>query len=308
MIQQQQSMLLSPYTELYNLIIPKDNMLRQINELIDFSFVYEELKERYCLDNGRNAIDPIRMFKYLLLKAIFEMSDVDIVERSKYDMSFKYFLHMAPEDQVIDPSSLTKFRKLRLQDLNLLDMLINKTVEIAIEKGIVKSKAIIVDATHTKARYNQKSPIEILQDRSRKLRKAIYKVNESLKGKFPTKNTSGVLKEGLAYCQKLMDVIEAEGGVCELPKIKEPLHLLKETVTDDREQLQISEDQDAKVGHKSACMCARLAIWQFGKRGKERKALGETKLIRTISILSFVSDALSKKGATKRKQKVKLTP
>jgi transposase len=182
--------------------------------------VYEELKERYCLDNGRNAIDPIRMFKYLLLKAIFEMSDVDIVERSKYDMSFKYFLHMAPEDQVIDPSSLTKFRKLRLQDLNLLDMLINKTVEIAIEKGIVKSKSIIVDATHTKARYNQKSPIEILQDRSRKLRKAIYKVNESLKEKFPTKNTSDVLKEELAYCQELIDVIEAEGGVCELPKIK----------------------------------------------------------------------------------------
>ena len=47
--------------------------------------------------NGRNAIDPICMFKYLLLKAIFELSDVDIVERSKYDLSFKYFLGMAPE-------------------------------------------------------------------------------------------------------------------------------------------------------------------------------------------------------------------
>lgn len=37
---------------------------------------------------------------------------------------------------MIDPSSLTEFRKLRLKDLNLLDMLVNKTVEIAIEKGI----------------------------------------------------------------------------------------------------------------------------------------------------------------------------
>ncbi|SDO15923.1 Transposase [Paenibacillus sp. yr247] len=247
-LQHQQSMTLSPYIELYNLIIPKDNMLRQINELIDFSFVYEELKERYSLDNGRNAIDPIRMFKYLLLKAIFELSDVDIVERSRYDMSFKYFLGMAPEESVIDSSSLTKFRKLRLKDLNLLDMLINKTVEIAIEKGIIQSKAIIVDATHTKARYNQKSPREILQDRSRKLRKAIYKVDESLKAKFPTKNTSDVLEDEIAYCQKLIDVIEAESGVCALPKIKEPLNLLKETVADDLEQLRISEDQDAMVG------------------------------------------------------------
>ncbi len=118
-------------------------MLRQINELVDFSFVYEELKEHYCLDNGRNAIDPIRMIKYMLLKAIFELSDVDIVERSKYDMSFKYFLHIAPEDPVIEPSSLTKFRKLWLKDTNLLDMLINKTVEIAIQKRIIKSNAII---------------------------------------------------------------------------------------------------------------------------------------------------------------------
>jgi hypothetical protein len=159
---------------------------------------------------------------------------------------------MTPEEPVLDSSSLTKFRKLRLKDLNLLDMLINKTVEIAIEKGIIKSKSIIVDATHTKARYNQKSPREILQDRSLKLRKAVYKANESLKAKFPAKNTSDVLEDEIAYCQKLIDVLEAEGGVCELPKIKEPLNLLKETIEDDLEQLRISGDQDAKVGHKSA--------------------------------------------------------
>ena len=56
---------------------------------------------------------------------------------------------MAPEDEVINPSSLTKFRKLRLKDMNLLDMLIAKTVQLALEKGIIKSKSIIVDATHT---------------------------------------------------------------------------------------------------------------------------------------------------------------
>ena len=40
--------------------------------------------------------------------------------------------------------------------MNLLDMLIAKTVQLALEKGIIKSKSIIVDATHTKSRYNQK--------------------------------------------------------------------------------------------------------------------------------------------------------
>jgi transposase len=255
MIQQQQTLIMSPYMELYNLVVPKDNLLRQIQDLIDFSFVYEELKNHYCLDNGRNAIDPIRMFKYLVLKAIFELSDIDIVERSRYDLSFKYFLQMAPEDPVIDSSSLTKFRKLRLKDMNLLDLLIGKTVEIAIEKGIITSKSIIVDATHTKARYNQMSPREILQDRSRKLRKAVYKVDESLKAVFPAKNTIDTLEDEITYSRSLIAVLEAQGGVCQLPSIQEPLNLLKETVADDLEQLEhlrISEDQDARVGHKSA--------------------------------------------------------
>jgi len=152
MISNQETFNLSPYMAIYDIVVPQDNMLRQFNDLVDFSFVLEELKSKYCHDNGRNAVPPIRMFKYLLLKSIFDLSDVDVVERSKYDMSFKYFLDMAPEALVIDPSSLTKFRKLRLQDMSLLDLLIQKTVEIALEKELIKSKTIIVDATHTKSR------------------------------------------------------------------------------------------------------------------------------------------------------------
>ncbi|WP_010198170.1 transposase, partial [Bacillus sp. m3-13] len=142
MISNQESFNLSPFSAIYDIVVPKNNMLRQINELVDFSFILDELKTKYCLDNGRNAIPPIRMFKYLLLKSIYDLSDVDVVDRSQYDMSFKYFLEMAPEDRVIDSSSLTKFRKLRLKDVGLLDMLIEKTVEIALEKGIIKTNTI----------------------------------------------------------------------------------------------------------------------------------------------------------------------
>jgi hypothetical protein len=251
-IQQQQTLMLSKHMDLYDIVVPQDNMLRRIKDLVDFSFIYEELKNKYCHDNGRNAIDPIRMFKYLFLKTIHDVSDVDIVERSKYDMSFKYFLDMVPEEAVIDSSSLTKFRRLRLKDMNLLDMLVNKTVEIAIEKEIIKSKSIIVDATHTKSRYNQMKPKEILMERSKNLRKSIYKINESMKDKFPSKPTNDVLEDELAYSQKLIKVIEKEETLLEYPKVKELLNLLKETVADDIEQLQSMNDQDAKVGHKTA--------------------------------------------------------
>lgn len=91
MLLQQQKMQLSSYTELYDLVVPKENLLRKINELIDFSFIYEELLNKYCLNNGRNAESPVRMFKYLLLKSIYTVSDVDVVERSRYDCRSNIF-------------------------------------------------------------------------------------------------------------------------------------------------------------------------------------------------------------------------
>ena len=134
MLSLQQKAQFSSFTGLYELVVPKDNLLCRINDLIDFSFIYEALLEKYCLNNGRVAQSPIRLFKYLLLKTSYTLSDVDVVERSPYDMSFKYFLEMCPEEEVINPSSLTKFRKLRLKDTELLKLLINKTVSIALER------------------------------------------------------------------------------------------------------------------------------------------------------------------------------
>lgn len=252
MIEQQQKLILSPYVEIYEVVIPKDNLLRQIKELVEFGFIYDELIDKYCLDNGRNAIPPIRMFKYLLLKSIYDLSDVDVVERSKYDMSFKYFLDMTPEEEVINPSSLTKFRKLRLKDMNLLDMLIAKTVRIALDKGIIKSKSVIVDATHTKSRYNQKTPSQVLQEQSKKLRRSVYEIDETMKEKFPNKNTEDFLEKELEYCEQLISIVKEKDDICSYPKVQEKLNLLEEAVKDDLEHLETSKDDDARTGHKTA--------------------------------------------------------
>ena len=167
------------------------------------------------------AESPVRMFKYLLLKTIYTVSDVDVVERSRYDMSFKYFLDMNPEDGVIDPSSLTKFRKLRLKDTDLLNLLINKTVTIAIEKGIIRSKSIIVDATHTLSRSNPFLAIDVLRERSKFLRKTVYFFDEQFKDRMPEKNTENDLEKELAYCKELEKRIENKPSICSIPGVKE---------------------------------------------------------------------------------------
>ena len=252
MLVQQQTIQFSAHSSLYDLIVPKNNLLRKINDLIDFSFIYDELLNKYCTNNGRMAENPVRMFKYLLLKTIYTISDVDVVERSQYDMSFKYFLDMNPEDDVINPSSLTKFRKLRLKDTDLLNLLINKTVTIAIEKGIIRSKSIIVDATHTLSRSNPFLALEVLRERSKLLRKTVYTFDDQFKERMPQKNTDNDLEKELAYCKELETRIENEPSISSIPAVKEKLNLLKETVEDTQENLTLSKDTDAKIGHKSA--------------------------------------------------------
>ena len=242
----------SEYGSLYDLIIPKENLLRKINDLIDFSFVYDELVNKYCHNNGRTAESPIRMFKYLLLKTIYDISDVDVVERSRFDMSFKYFLDMLPEDDVINSSSLTKFRKLRLKDTDLLNLLISKTVSIAIEKGVIRSKSIIVDATHTLSRSNPFSTIEVLRERTKQLRKTVYKYDENWKERMPKKNIDNDLEKELAYCKELERIIEKEQSISSIPAVQEKLNVLKETIEDTQENITLLKDQDAKIGHKSA--------------------------------------------------------
>ena len=247
----------SKYSELYNIVIKPDNFWKQLNDMVDFSFVYEELKNKYSSTMGRTCEDVIRMFKYLLLKCYFKLSDRGLVERTETDLLFKYFLGYEPEEtKLISPSLLTVFRRERLKDEegNLMDKLINKTVEIAIEKGLVEVKnKIIVDSTHTNAMFHHISPREELIRQAKELRKSIYKIDEAMHDKMPKKKeASGLLEDQIEYTKELLKIVKDDGRFTTLPGIKEQIDYLEETMNDTEIEIEYSKDQDAKVGHKTA--------------------------------------------------------
>ena len=262
---------LSIHHELYNILITSDNLWRKINELVDFHFVNELLQDSYSSSMGRTAESPIRLFKFLLLKNYYKLSDIDVVKRARTDLEFKYFLDYAPEDtQLIDPSLLTVFRRQRLTQYtinedgikekvkdstsNLLDSLISKTVEIAIEAGIIEVKnKIIVDSTHTNSIYSHVSPIEQLKKEAKELRKSIYKVDKSMKDKFPKKvDDSNDLDKQVEYTKKLLEIIHEEKTYDQLPGISEQINKLEETTEDTIIEMEYSKDEEARIGHKSA--------------------------------------------------------
>ena len=65
MIEQQQKLVLSPYMEIYELVVPKDNLLRQIKELVDFEFMMN------CLINIVLIMDVMQFRLFECLSTCF---------------------------------------------------------------------------------------------------------------------------------------------------------------------------------------------------------------------------------------------
>ena len=251
MLPTQGSIQFSRYTDLYDIVVPQDHELRKLNALCEnFDFIYEELKDKYCLDNDRMAEDPRMLFKYLLLKVIDNLSDVDVVAHSRYDMSYKWFLGLAPESDVIDPSTLCKFHKQRLSDGGLLDKLIGKSVKIAVDNGLIKSKEIIMDSTHTCSRANAQIPVNVLQQISKQLRKAVYGLDAKAKDGMPEKYEGKDLEKEVAYIETLVEHV-SKLPVAMFAAVSEKLNLLKEKLEDVKDHYDVSKDGDARRGHKT---------------------------------------------------------
>ena len=52
-------------------LMPKDHVLRKIDSAIDFTRIYDFVEELYCADNGRPSIDPVVLFKMVLIQHLF---------------------------------------------------------------------------------------------------------------------------------------------------------------------------------------------------------------------------------------------
>ena len=48
-------------------LVPKNHLLRKIEKAIDWSFIYDLVEDKYCLDNGRPSIDPVTLIKIPIL-------------------------------------------------------------------------------------------------------------------------------------------------------------------------------------------------------------------------------------------------
>ncbi|WP_251035563.1 IS1182 family transposase [Paenibacillus sp. ISL-20] len=249
---------LSFHSELYKLI-PQDHLLIHIHQLIDFSFILEFVQEHYNLFYGRRAKDPEMLFRLIFIQKLYNLSDERVIEETKVNLAYKWFIGLNPEDPLPDPSLLSLFRVHKI-GAGEVENLLTEVVKQCVSKGLIKSSAVLVDATHTHSKYEASKPLQVLKQAANRLQRAVKKHNNKLLKQLPKMpefegETREQEKQALAYLANLGETVEqllpdAEGS------LKSRLEETKKIVSDERllawKGVQSAIDPDARFGWKSA--------------------------------------------------------
>ena len=75
-------------------LVPQEHFVRKVDELIDFSFIYDEVRDLYSL-YGRPSIDPVVLIKSLLLGYRYGIdSERDLELEIQVNNAFRWFLRI----------------------------------------------------------------------------------------------------------------------------------------------------------------------------------------------------------------------
>jgi len=95
----------------YEKLLPKEHILLDIREKIDFRFIEEETKELYDERLGRRSYPPEVLFKMLFLEYYYNLSDVEIAWQCGYNILYRYFICLPIDEDTPADTSLVVFRE-----------------------------------------------------------------------------------------------------------------------------------------------------------------------------------------------------
>ena len=74
-------------------LVPKDHLLRKIEQVMDYEWLYERLEPYYCHDNGRPGTDPVVLIKMVLIQHLFGIPSLrQTYQRIQDTLSYRWFL------------------------------------------------------------------------------------------------------------------------------------------------------------------------------------------------------------------------
>ena len=137
-------------------LVPADHLLRLIDRHIPFDFIRDATAHLYSADNGRPAVDPVRLFKMLFIGYLFGIrSERQLVREIQVNVAYRWFLGLGLTDRVIDASTFSQNRRRRFSGSDIEQTIFDRIVETAIEHGLIGGRVFYSDSTHLKASANK---------------------------------------------------------------------------------------------------------------------------------------------------------
>jgi len=130
----------------FKTFVPPEHFVRRAFREIPWNEFYGVLSSYFEENRGRPADSPVLMLKLEYLRYHDNLSDRQVIERAKTDMAYRYFLQLGQQDRPPHASMLSYFRG-RLGRDGFREVF-QRLVGIAREKGLVKDRLRVKDASH----------------------------------------------------------------------------------------------------------------------------------------------------------------
>ncbi|MGD9343271.1 MAG: IS1182 family transposase, partial [Desulfuromonadales bacterium] len=132
------------------------HLLRKIDKVIDFEFIRDKVKDLYCADNGRPAVDPVVLFKMLFLGYLYGVrSERQLVREIQVNVAYRWFIGYGLTDKIPDASTFSQNRRRRFTESTVYQEIFDEIVLQAMRRKWVNGRILYTDSTHLKANANK---------------------------------------------------------------------------------------------------------------------------------------------------------
>ncbi len=166
-------------------MLPENHIVIQLDKTVNFDVIYDLVEDTYSESNGRKSYDPVSLFKILLLEFIYDLSDVQVIERLSTDIAFRYFTRFEIDSEIPDPTTLGNFRNQHL-DGQKLKKLFHAIIKECIDHKLITKKRFIADSTNINANVNYPERKELVLQSFKRMIKALEKHRPLLAKKYLT--------------------------------------------------------------------------------------------------------------------------
>lgn len=136
-------------------LVPNDHFLRQVDNLIDFDFIYDLVEETYSSDNGRPSLDPVMLVKIPILQCLYGIRSMrQTIRDIEVNNAFRWFIGLTLDDKVPHFTTYGKNYSRRFQNKEVISEIFSHVLNQALSAGLIDSDDIFVDSTHIKAAAN----------------------------------------------------------------------------------------------------------------------------------------------------------